>query len=115
MSDIVTFLLADGTTVAVSPAPTRTGTGAVSLGSRLQAAEQSLRQALAPVTTAASEMMDSFRELGRRPDELEIGFAVTLDGKLGGVIASATTTAHLHVKLHWRAPDTAQDPATGAG
>ncbi|WP_268269447.1 hypothetical protein [Streptomyces sp. MNU76] len=75
MSDVVTFSLADGTTVAVAPANSRVGTGAVGLGDRLQTAEQSLREALAPVTAAAAEMMDGFRQAGRRPD-LFLGYAV---------------------------------------
>ena len=75
MEDVLRFSLADGTTVAVAPVTVaKVGTGAVGIGDRLQAAERSLRQALAPVTTAASEMIDGFRELGRRPDEVEIGF-----------------------------------------
>ncbi|WNZ12531.1 CU044_2847 family protein [Streptomyces sp. 11x1] len=115
MSDVVTFSLADGTTVAVAPANSRVGTGAVGLGDRLQTAEQSLREALAPVTAAAAEMMDGFRQAGRRPDEVEVGFAVTLDSKLGGVIASAKATAHLNVKLRWTARPTAPEPGAAGG
>jgi hypothetical protein len=103
MADLLTFTLADGTAVAVAPAAVKAGTGAVGIADRLQAAEQTLRQALAPVTAAASEMIDSFRAASRRPDEIEVGFSVTLDGKLGGVIASARTTAHLDVTLRWNA------------
>jgi len=46
--------------------------------------------------------MDGFRKLAQRPEEIEISFGVTLDGKIGGVIASAKTGAHLEVKLRWR-------------
>ncbi len=109
MPDAVAFVLDDGTTVAVAPVA-RTGTGAVGLGDRLAAAEKTLRQALAPVTTAAGELMESFRRLGHRPDEVEISFGVTLDGRLGGVIASANSGAHLEVKLHWSASGPAAQP-----
>jgi hypothetical protein len=105
MFDAVEFTLDDGTTVAVAPTP-RSGSGAVGLGDRLERAEKTLREALAPVTAAAGQVMEHFRRLGQRPDEVEIAFGVTLDGKLGGVIASANTGAHLDVKLRWHGPTT---------
>jgi hypothetical protein len=106
--DAIEFTLDDGTTVAVA-APRADGSGAVGLDGRLQAAEKTLREALAPVTAAATQVMDGFRELTRSPQEVEIGFGVTLDGKLGGVIASANAGAHLDVTLRWRGPATADD------
>jgi hypothetical protein len=39
--------------------------------------------------------------MAQRPEEIEICFGVTLDGKLGGVIASANAGAHLDVTLRW--------------
>src|ERR1700722_19322748 len=108
MPDAVEFVLADGTTVAVAPPGARAGSGTVGLGERLETAEKTLRQALAPITAAAAEVLDDFRRLAHQPDEVEIGFGVTLDGKLGGIIASASAGAHLEVKLRWRsgaAPD----------
>jgi Trypsin-co-occurring domain 1 len=105
MADVVEFELADGSTVAVAAAP-RAGTGTVGLGERMRAAGETLREALAPVVTAASEVTDGFREMSRRPDEVEITFGVTLDGKFGGVITSAGLGAHLEVKLRWTTPAT---------
>jgi NTP-dependent ternary system trypsin peptidase co-occuring protein len=104
MFDVVEFTLDDGTTVAVAP-PARVGSGAVGLGDRLEAAEKTLREALAPVTAAASQVIDGFRTMTRRPDEIEVSFGVTLDSKLGGIIASAGTGAHLDVALRWRERD----------
>jgi hypothetical protein len=108
MPDVVEFVLADGTTVAVAP-PAAAGGGPVGLGERLETAEKTLRQSLAPVTAAAAEVLDDFRRLAQRPDEVEIGFGVTLDGKLGGIIATATTGVHLEVKLRWRAAEGTPD------
>lgn len=103
MSDAIEFALDDGSTVAVAPAA-RVGSRAVGLGDRLEAASKTLRQALTPVTAAATQMMDGFRAMPERPAEVEISFGVTLDGKLGGVIAAAEAGAHLEVTLRWRAP-----------
>lgn len=108
MYDAVEFTLDDGTTVAVA-SPRPDGTSAVGLGDRLQASGKTLREALAPVTAAATQVMDGFRELAQRPQEIEIGFGVTLDGKLGGVIASANAGTHLNVTLRWRGPSSVGD------
>lgn len=100
MSDAVQFTLSDGTTVLVAP-PARSGVGPVGLGTRLESAQQTLREALAPVTAAASEVIEGFRTLAHRPDEVEVTFGVVLDAKLGGVLASTTAGTHLDVTLRW--------------
>lgn len=72
------------------------------LGGRVESAEKTLREALRPATAAALQVIDEFRDAVRRPDEIEIGFGVTLDGKLGGIIATAQAGTHLDVTLRWR-------------
>jgi NTP-dependent ternary system trypsin peptidase co-occuring protein len=100
MFDAIEFILDDGTRVAVASSP-RAGSSAVGLSDRLEAAEKTLREALVPVTAAAAQVIDGFRGMARRPEEIEICFGVTLDSKLGGVIASANAGAHLDVTLRW--------------
>ncbi len=100
MPDAVQFTLSDGTVVLVAP-PARAGTGAVGLGTRLESASRSLREALTPITTAAAEMIGAFRNAAQRPDEVEVTFGVVLDAKLGAVLASANTSTHLDVTLRW--------------
>lgn len=112
MFDAIGFTLDDGTTVAVAPAA-QAGSGAVGLSERLEVAEKTLREALAPVTAAATQVMDGFRKMAHGPAEVEISFGVTLDGKIGGVIASAEAGAHLDVTLRWRGPATTRDNAAG--
>jgi Trypsin-co-occurring domain 1 len=58
--------------------------------------------------------MDTFRAMTRRPEEVEITFGVTFDGKLGGVIASTNAGAQLQVMLRWHGsavPVTADEEA----
>jgi hypothetical protein len=78
---------------------------------------------MAPVTAAATQVMDGFRGLAQRPQEVEITFGVKLDCTIGGVIASANADAHLDVTLRWRGPTVADgdgpqqnlvDPAAGS-
>jgi hypothetical protein len=114
MFDAIGFTLDDGTTVAVAP-PAREGSGAVGLSDRLEVAEKTLREALVPVTAAATQALGDFRKMAVRPAEVEISFGVTLDGTLGGVIASTKAGAHLNVTLRWHEPGAAPDDAAGQG
>jgi hypothetical protein len=100
MPDAIEFTLDDGTTVAVA-ATRRDGSSPVGARDRLVTAQKTLREALAPVTAAAAQVMDEFRNLAQRPDEVEIEFGVTLDSGIGGIIASASAGAHLDVTLRW--------------
>lgn len=110
MPDAVQFTLSDGTVVLVAP-PARAGTGAVGLGTRLESAGRTLQEALAPITTAASEVIGQFRNVAQRPDEVQVTFGVVLDGKLGAVLASAHASAHLDVTLRWSTTDPAAPAA----
>ncbi|MFE5818131.1 CU044_2847 family protein [Streptomyces sp. NPDC056479] len=112
MPDAVQFTLADGTVVLVAP-PARAGTGAVGLGSRLESAGTTLREALTPITSAASEVIGQFRDTARTPDEVEVTFGVVLDAKLGALLSSAGVGAHLDVTLRWSGENTA-DRSPGA-
>lgn len=109
MADAVEFTLEDGTRVAVT-VPRRDGAAAVGAKDRLLTASKTLREALAPVTAAAAQVMDEFKGLAQRPDEVEIGFGVTLDGGIGGIIASASAGAHLQITLRWKS---AAEPPSG--
>jgi Trypsin-co-occurring domain 1 len=112
MSEAVEFPLSDGTMVRVAPAA-QAGSGPVGLGTHLRRAELTLRQSLSSVTSAAAEVIGEFRNLAHRPDEVEVTFGVVLDGKLGGVIASANASAHLDVRVKWNnapAPNAAPAP-----
>jgi NTP-dependent ternary system trypsin peptidase co-occuring protein len=112
MSEAVRFTLSDGTAVLVAPAA-RAGVGPVGLGSRVEDAQRSLLAALEPVTSAASEVIEGFRTLARRPDEIEVTFGVVLDAKLGGVLASTSAGTHLDVTLRWHASPPDADPEHG--
>jgi hypothetical protein len=102
MSDVIAFTLDDGTTVAVT-APRPEGTRPVGARDGLTRAQRTLREALKPVTSAAAQVMDEFRNHTQRPDEVEVSFGVTFDAGIGGIIASSRAGAHLDVTLRWNA------------
>lgn len=113
MSEPVEFSLADGTQVFVDTPSSHLGTGAVGLGDGPRRSQRSLRQALAPVTSAASEVIAEFRAHALHPEEIEVSFGVTLDVEIGAVISSAKTSCHLDVTLRWSGnPGAGAAPAT---
>jgi hypothetical protein len=70
-------------------------------------AAATLRGAPAPVVGAASDVAEAFREVRPQPDGFEVRFGVTLDGKLGGVIANAAAGVQFQVTLRWDRPQSA--------
>jgi Trypsin-co-occurring domain 1 len=104
------FPLASGGTVVVETAAA-TGVAPAGRGGMDRAAE-TLRDSLKPVIAAASDVIDAFRALPRRPDGVEVRFGVSLDAKVGAVIASGTAGVHLDVTLRWDPEAEAEVTAT---
>jgi Trypsin-co-occurring domain 1 len=100
--ELARFTLGDGGTVIVEtqvPASRVESTGRA--GKSVADAAVSLRDALAPVTSAASDMLAGFQSMVHRPDEVEIQLGVNFDATFGMVIANASAGAHLEVRLRW--------------
>jgi Trypsin-co-occurring domain 1 len=100
VAELTRFTLPGGSTVLVeTPDPSRVVPAghARAVGD----AAQPLRDALASVTTAASDILGSFRSMPHGPHEVEIQLGVSFDAKFGMVIASASTAGHLEVTLRW--------------
>ena len=109
MSELTSFALANDLRVTVET-PGRSGVSPAGLQSRIAQAEQTFRQALQPVISAAAEVIEKFRELPGRPDEVEIHFGVKLDGTLGAIIATAAVGTHLDVTIRWSSLGTVGEP-----
>ena len=105
------FELDNGGTVFIEPAA---GAGVAPAGrSHLERAATSLRESLAPVIGAASDVLTAFAALPAGPEEIEVQFGVMLDATVGAVIVTGTAGAHLDVTLRWRpgaVPDPKPDP-----
>jgi hypothetical protein len=112
MTDLTSFDLADGLQVTVE-APGQPGVTPAGLRPRVAHAEQTLEHALRPVTAAAAEVLQKFRNLPGRPDEIEIHFGIRLDATFGAIIASTTVGTNLDVTLRWS--HATADAADGAG
>jgi hypothetical protein len=112
MTELTSFPLGNDLRVTVET-PAAPGLAPTGLRPAIIQSEHTLRQALQPVTAAASEVIEKFRDLPSRPDEVEIHFGVKLDGTLGAVIATAGIGTHLGITLRWNHPGAA-GPAEGA-
>ena len=100
MTEFTSFALANDLQVLVETSA-GAGVAQASLRPKITQAGQTLREALAPVTSAAAEVIEKFRELPGRPAEIEIHFGVKLDAAMGAVIATTTVGTHLAVTLRW--------------
>jgi hypothetical protein len=105
MTELASFALSNSMRVTVE-SPAGTGVAPAGLRPRIVQAQQTLREALEPVTAAAAEVIEKFRELPGQPQEIEIQFGVKLDAALGAVIATTSVGTHLDITLRWdrRAP-----------
>jgi Trypsin-co-occurring domain 1 len=100
VTEFTSFALANDLRVTVET-PAGVGVAPAGLHPKVTKAGQTLREALAPVTSAAAEVIEKFRELPGRPAEIEIHFGVKLDAAMGAVIATTTIGTHLDVTLRW--------------
>lgn len=63
-------------------------------------AQTSLRQALARVRPALSQVCETVQEL--KPDEMEIQFGLKIGGESGVIIAKGTTEVNFAVRVVWK-------------
>jgi hypothetical protein len=101
MAELTRFTLDNGGTVIVqTPSPGRVVDAGL-MQKRPGDVTVPLRAALDSITDAASEVLAGFQSMFHRPDEVEIQLGVSFDASFGMVIASASSGAHLDVKLRW--------------
>jgi len=101
MAELTRFALGDGGTVIVQ---TQDPGRVVDAGRGRKAiadATVPLREALAGVTAAASDVLAGFKSMVSGPDEVEIQLGVSFDATVGMVIASSSAGGHLDVTLRW--------------
>jgi hypothetical protein len=65
-------------------------------------AGESLEEALDKAMPAAQALIAKLRDLGSRPDEIEVQFGLKLSGELGAVLAKTGVEGNFAVKLVWK-------------
>ncbi|MCG6498048.1 CU044_2847 family protein [Kitasatospora sp. A2-31] len=102
------FTLASGGTLVVESEDTGAGVAPAGRGS-LERAGATVRDSLHTVVNTASDVIEAFRAMPRRPDEIEVKFGVKLDGSVGVILAGGSAGVHFDVMLRWSPENPAAD------
>ncbi|MER7704062.1 CU044_2847 family protein [Kitasatospora sp. NPDC097605] len=108
------FALASGATLVVESEGTGTGVAPAGRGG-LERAGATVRDSLHTVVDTASDVIDAFRALPRRPDGIEVKFGVKLDASVGVILAGGSTGVHFEVTLRWSPEDLAAEAGSAPG
>ena len=106
---LVKFNLEDGSSIMVEVEEFEALGGTARAGRKpnelFDEARQTFEQALDKVHAATEAAVTKLRNLGQKPDEVEMEFGFNLSAEFGAVIASATTEANYKVTLRWTRQD----------
>lgn len=100
---IQTFILSDGSTVAVEAEPLFGEEELISTGREEIVVETQKRftEALSSAAAASREVLETF-STQLKPDRLELSFGLKFSAKAGIVLASANAEATIVVKAIWK-------------
>ena len=106
MSHIVEFRLEGGGSIPVEVDEQVSGGVVRSArpGQVVGQAGESLEEALDKAMPAAEALIAKLRNVGSRPDEIEVVFGLKLSGELGAVLAKTGVEGNFSVKLTWKGP-----------
>ena len=66
-----------------------------------------MQEAIEPVVAAARVVLDKIRQM--RPDEVEVKFAVKVNGTMNWLIAKAATEGNFEVTMRWQSGSSEKD------
>jgi hypothetical protein len=100
---IQTFILSDGSTVAVEAEPLSGEEELISIGREEIVVETQKRftEALSSTAAASREVLETF-SMQLKPNSLELSFGLKFSAKAGIVLASADSEATIAVKAVWK-------------
>ncbi|MET7749931.1 CU044_2847 family protein [Micromonospora sp. NPDC005367] len=104
-TELVRFVVRDGTAVIVEVEEERRGSAPV--GRRvngIREAREFFDANLAHIRLAAEAILEDLRRASS-PDEIKIGFAVKMTTEVGAVIARSALEGNISVELLWRRAD----------
>jgi hypothetical protein len=105
MPHLVSFPLADGSTIAVEVQdgpPAGTTLRGVAPAEMVERAGDTFESALATIRPAAEAIISKLRDLSERPDTIEVEFGLKLSASAGAIIAAAATEANFKINLVWK-------------
>jgi hypothetical protein len=102
MKHLVEFSLADGNQVIIELDELETaGITRAGRGDRIEKAKETFEEALDKVLPATKSVVEKLRNIGNKPDEIEVMFGINLSTVAGAIIASASAEANFSVTLRW--------------
>jgi|SRR6266496_1154856 hypothetical protein len=111
MKHLVAFPLEDGGSIVVEiDEPETGGTVRASREDTIEKAKETLEDALSKVLPVTRSVVEKLRNLGNRPDEIEVTFGVKLSTVAGAIIASASAEANFGVTVRWTEKPPANTP-----
>ena len=102
MKRLVAFPLEEGGNIVIEIDEPETG-GTVRAGREdtIEKAKETFEEALNKVLPATKTVVEKLRNMGSRPDEVEVTFGVNLSTTAGAFIASANAGANFAVTVRW--------------
>jgi hypothetical protein len=102
MKHLVAFPLEEGGSIIIEIDEPETG-GTVRAGREgtIEKAKETFEEALNKVLPATKTVVEKLRNMGNRPDEIEVTFGINLSTQAGAFIASATAQANFGVTMRW--------------
>jgi hypothetical protein len=102
MKRLVAFPLEEGGNIVIEIDEPETG-GTVRAGREdtIEKAKETFEEALNKVLPATKTVVEKLRNMGSRPDEIEVAFGVNLSTMAGAFIASASAGANFGVTVRW--------------
>ncbi len=102
MKHLVEFPLQEGGSIVVEvDEPESEGAVRAARGEVIAKAKETLETALDKVLPATGLVIEKLRNLGSKPDEVEVTFGMSLSTIAGVVIASTSAGANFSVTVHW--------------
>jgi len=80
---------------------------------KIQKVQQTFEKALDKVRPIASALIDTFRNIGDPPDEIQVEFGLKMHTEAGAIIAATGVEANYKVMLTWRRERPDRAPSEG--
>ena len=115
MKRLVEFPLEEGGSILVQiDEPESSGTVRAGREETIEKAMETFEEALNRVLPAAKSVVEKLRNMGSKPDEIEVNFGINLSTQAGAFIASATAQANFGVTVRWTGASKETAPAEGS-
>lgn len=101
MKHLVEFPLESGGTIVVEVDDDLSGPARVSRGDTLVKAKETVEEAINKILPVTKGIIEKFKHMESKPDEIELSFGVKLNTSFGAVLASTSAEANFDITMRW--------------